>query len=56
MIFVGEKVAHIVKTFSFNHKADEVDQEKLQENAKEDKKDLEKKKKRKQKKSKKEKK
>ncbi len=56
MIFVGEKVAHIVKTFSFNHKAIEVDEEKVQEKAEEEKKNLEKKKKRKQKKSKKEKK
>ncbi|MCG3253307.1 MAG: hypothetical protein KAX09_05620 [Candidatus Heimdallarchaeota archaeon] len=36
MIFVGEKVAHIVKTFSFNHKAIEIDEEKPQEEAEEE--------------------
>lgn len=46
MIFVGEKVAHIVKTFSFNHKTIEVDEEKLQEKAVEEKKKLKIKKKR----------
>jgi len=56
MIFVGEKVAHIVKTFSFNHKTIEIDEEKLQEKAVEEKKKSEKKKKRKLKKSKKKKK
>ena len=53
MIFVGEKVAHIVKTFSFNHKTIEVEEEKLQEKAEEEKKRLEKKKKREPRKSKK---
>lgn len=46
MIFVGEKVAHIVKTFSFNHKTIEVDEEKLQEEVVEEKKKLKIKKKR----------
>jgi len=38
MIFVGEKVAHIVKTFSYNHKTEEIDEEKLQEEVVEEKK------------------
>ena len=53
MIFVGEKVAHIVKTFSYNHKTDEVDEEKLQEEVVEEKKKLKIKKKREPRKSKK---
>ncbi|MBK5114625.1 MAG: hypothetical protein KGD59_15780 [Candidatus Heimdallarchaeota archaeon] len=52
MIFVGEKVAHIVQTFSYNHKVVEVDEEKLLEKAEKEEK---KKKKREQRKSKREK-
>jgi len=56
MIFVGEKVAHIVKTFSFNHKTVKVDEEKLQEKEAKVKKKLKIKKKQEPKKSKKQKK
>lgn len=56
MIFVGEKVAHIVKTFSYNHKTDEIDEEELQEKSVEEKKKLKTKKKREPRKSKKKKK